>query len=742
MTRLYIPLNIQRFAATLYISAATVSQDIANNRSTVRITVQIHRTSGTTYWQSPNYRTLTINCDGQSATHSTELKKSPTTDAYYSSDFVIPHNADGTKSISFSASIPATGSFPALSASGSATLATIPRYFTSTPTCSVVSYTETSVTFRWTTSETCNWVRYHLDGSSSWVDVFSGSGTTGTFTISGLGAASYHSVYCECRRQDSSLWSNSTTATVTTYDYPKVTTVNPFIIGGTSSTIINISNPLNRHINVTLNLANNNSYTLLSNSTYNGGITGEFNTSDAITAQYNSIPSARSGIYSCTVYCSDTGTTKNSGSSTYSIKNDGTENPTFDANSWSYVADLTSLTHNDQVVINGQSTLTFTVNTAAQAKYGASIKEYRFKWGNASKSSTVGYTVPQGNGNILTVEAIDTRELSTVTTKTLSSGVTYLPYLVPNLEYNFCNTHRTDGITAEVKLNLYGTLSVTKFGNSGENNNISSAKYRIYDYDISDWTQYYTIPTSEFTYSDNTFRLEDFLIHANGSSGGFTVGKRYLVQIELKDGNNLLGTFTSQSLQITDGKLARDVYQDINGNYHQGINGLADDDYTETIHGDININGNYYKDGQLFSGGGDTLPINSILSYDGSSVPDGYEEVVDYSTSEINTQMKWIDGRAIYRLVITGSTSTKYDHAITGNIISGYGMRDVIRFDCVIKDSQGLGRRMKNYYYDAGSNVDYYNSWIEIDGCVHIRFGSSYPVAPYNYIIILEYTKN
>lgn len=48
---------------------------------------------------------------------------------------------------------------------------------------------------------------------------------------------------------------------------------------------------------------------------------------------------------------------------------------------------------------------------------------------------------------------------------------------------------------------------------------------------------------------------------------------------------------------------------------------------------------------------GDTLPIGSEIDYTGSSVPAGWEEVADYSTNEVNTGMKWIDGRDIYRKV-------------------------------------------------------------------------------------------
>lgn len=60
---------------------------------------------------------------------------------------------------------------------------------------------------------------------------------------------------------------------------------------------------------------------------------------------------------------------------------------------------------------------------------------------------------------------------------------------------------------------------------------------------------------------------------------------------------------------------------------------------------------------------GDTLPIGSEIDYTGSSVPAGWEEVADYSTNEVNTGKKWIDGKPIYRIVVqflTGSTNSDF----------------------------------------------------------------------------------
>lgn len=65
---------------------------------------------------------------------------------------------------------------------------------------------------------------------------------------------------------------------------------------------------------------------------------------------------------------------------------------------------------------------------------------------------------------------------------------------------------------------------------------------------------------------------------------------------------------------------------------------------------------NYINDLSV-GGGGDSLPIGTQVVYNGASIPDGWEEVEDYSTTEIDTGKTWIDGKPIYRKVITGALS-------------------------------------------------------------------------------------
>lgn len=95
--------------------------------------------------------------------------------------------------------------------------------------------------------------------------------------------------------------------------------------------------------------------------------------------------------------------------------------------------------------------------------------------------------------------------------------------------------------------------------------------------------------------------------------------------------------------------------------------------------------------------GGDTLPIYSIVDYDGDTVPTGYEEVNSYSTSEVKTGDTWIDGKPIYRKVIvettvnTGSNVLTLDSSIdTMTNYTVYSYRNISATDAsnqYIKDS-------------------------------------------------------
>lgn len=384
--------------------------------------------------------------------------------------------------------------------------------------------------------------------------------------------------------------SYSGNASTTTYNYPAITSAPNLTIGDRLT--IGFSNPRELTCYIYLILDDGNEYG--GDHTTGTNMSG-YNDAGWLANWYNSIPKSKSGSYKVRLYVPDVGrnTTVNGG--TYSIKNNGTEIPTFAENYWSYVANLTQLTNNNQVIINGYSKVDFSINTHASSNYGSPISYYNYKWGNGSNRTG---SISGGNGNVLEVSAVDSRGLSKTTNKTLVSGTTYIPYTIPILDYSNSYTQRVNGIASETHLTLQGNLSVMKFGSDGIANAIHSCKYKVYNYNTGVWSDEFTIPVSEISLnSSGYFSLNNYMIHANGSSGGFTVGVRYGIQIILQDANGLLATLTSNLIQVTDGKIARDVYQDSKGDYHQGINGMGNDNFANTIHGSENITDALYING-------------------------------------------------------------------------------------------------------------------------------------------------
>ena len=574
---------------TVTASAGTSSQ----NYSTVYWTIESIGGSADYYSIYSYYIVVDgVTRDGDGSTVAWNSYKFPAAKGSKSGSFTVQHNNDGTppRKISFALHGKVFNAGDE-NKTGSINLSTIPRYFSSTPSISLQSKTETSMVYKWSTSETCSQITWHGGGTASITGV---PGRSGTITVTGLTANTSYSHYATCKRSDSGLTSNSNTSTNSTYDYPKINSTPNLIIG--NQLTIGIYNPLGRSVQVYIEGADNTQY---GGDTTTGTSISGYNNAPWKNWWYSTIPNLNyqnTATYKVRLICSELSRDTIVNGGTYKIA--GTENPNFNANDWSYSADLTSLTNNNQTIINGYSKVTFSITNQATSDYGATISSYTFVWGNKTAISTGINYITGGNGNILSCIAVDSRGLTNAQPKTLVSGQTYVPYTTPTLDYNYSYTHRNNGIEAGTKLNLQGKLSVMKFGNDGVANAIYSAKYQVWDNEHGAWSNEYNIPVNNFTLAnDGTFTLTDFNIHANGSSGGFAVGTRYIIRVIIKDGQGLLGTLTSANIAITDGKIARDVYQDDDGDYHQGINGMADDNYTNMIYGDENISGALYING-------------------------------------------------------------------------------------------------------------------------------------------------
>ena len=186
-----------------------VSQDVSSNTSRVKLQalLQVVGTGAVISWSR-----------GSASLHTDSFGLANTyregNHVVHDMTITVPHNSDGSGGIYIGGSIDTTFLMNG-SCGGTITLPKIPRYFTKTPSLSVSSATTTSTTFKWSTSEKCNRVRYSLDGAG-FKEVFTGNATSGSFTISGLNPNTSHRIYIECRRGDSNLCTNSNTISFST----------------------------------------------------------------------------------------------------------------------------------------------------------------------------------------------------------------------------------------------------------------------------------------------------------------------------------------------------------------------------------------------------------------------------------------------------------------------------------------------------------------------------------------------
>lgn len=200
------------------------------NYSNVTITMQIRRTdyamighSSSAYWY--------INCNGTaSGNHSLTFNWNNTPAGTWwtvgSYSFKIPHNSDGSKTISCTGGFYTNISPASFSASGSFTLTKIGRYANITA-YTLSDITQTRVRITWNADAACDSVAYMIEGKQ-WVYL-----TGLSFDVTGLDPGKTYKIMISVRRKDSQLWKNSSYKSFTTNPIASIS--NPSIscnIGG------------------------------------------------------------------------------------------------------------------------------------------------------------------------------------------------------------------------------------------------------------------------------------------------------------------------------------------------------------------------------------------------------------------------------------------------------------------------------------------------------------------------------
>lgn len=135
----------------------------------------------------------------------------------------------------------------------------------------------------------------------------------------------------------------------------------------------------------------------------------------------------------------------------------------------------------------------------------------------------------------------------------------------------------------------------------------------------------------------------------------------------------------------------------------------------------------------------DGLPVGTQVEFTGTTIPNGWEEVNDYSTTnEIDTGKRWTDGKKIYRKTYTGTTRTDNNYNIIDNnfpstnyVVNVYGM--------VQNLSGNLSTFAVNGIYGSGGRFTFAYHSVSQD---LFQMYNSEASTQLSYRITVEYTKS
>ena len=340
------------------------STSVASNTSNVTVRVQVWRTNSgyTSYGTGTCYCTIDGANYSQSISPSQKFTYNSFTEVFYK-NLDIPHNSDGSKTIWVSSYIDHSV-FSSSSQGFNVTLSNIPRYATSNQSLS--GKTETTITINWWSDSVVDYIWWSRNNGSTWHGIDVTDGYSGSYTISGLTANSTYNIKTRVRRRDSQLTTDSSTMSVTTYNYPYATSSNNFTIGNGAE--IRIYNPLKRTFTCTIYGANGSSM-----GSYTGSqaeyLNDEFKTPAAIDAQYQSIPNSRSGTYTIKVVYGSNTATRTGG--TYTV-NPSDCMPSIGNVSYQDInSTATAITGNDQDIVRNQSIVRYSAGGLSAQKYAS-----------------------------------------------------------------------------------------------------------------------------------------------------------------------------------------------------------------------------------------------------------------------------------------------------------------------------------------------------------------------------------
>ena len=447
----------------------TATQNIADNTSTVTAKLYWLATSGSYNVVSSTSKQVVININGN------KLETTSIVGLGYGGmrllathTVIVPHNADGTKSISIAGActfgLTLNGqSIGYKEAGGAITLNTIPRASTMSSSADMTAGFYKPFTLNVASSSFTHTVNMYV--GSTWIKRVEGVKTSGQFLFS---IAELGTIFTAMAQQKST----SVRFHVTTYN--SGTTVGTSEKSGTISAptptswatqaSCNIGDTLTGTITrpsadftYSVGLCTTDGNTLLAWLVSNGTSSSlSYNTSNIANTLYEKIPNATyyTVVAKVFTYCNSV---QVHGSHTFNIRMDVVNsNPTFTNEGVTYRdgnSTISDITGNNQYIVQNKSNLYATVSSSAKAtaKNSATISYYIFEI--AGKSVQAAYSTSNVEANIGTIDvgtdtslkitAVDSRGLQTTVTKT----VTVVPYFVPKLSVTAARQNNFENAT-------------------------------------------------------------------------------------------------------------------------------------------------------------------------------------------------------------------------------------------------------------------------------------------------------
>lgn len=367
----------------------------------------------------------------------------------------VPHNNDGSKTISLSASISLnvtwSGTYVGtINGSGSMVLTKIPRYASCNQT--VANKTETSISINWSSNAIIDYVWYSSNDGSSWTGIDVSDGTNGSYTINGLSANITYKIKTRVRRKDNQLITDSSSLSVDTYAYPYASSMPDFTIG--DRTTIGLYNPLGRSITVSMIAADG-------TEKWGGEVTGTslsgWNNSGWVSFLYASIPNSKSGVYKIKVVYGSQTSTKTGGK--YTI-NANDCSPNISSVSYKDINNKSiAITGDNKEIVRNQSIVEYTASGLVAQK-SAKISSCSISVNNNSyKLNLSGNTASGGNATIdsgTDVTAIFTVTDSRGLTSTKTINVEMIDWSVPSA---IITLHRQDNFYSETNITVNADYS-------------------------------------------------------------------------------------------------------------------------------------------------------------------------------------------------------------------------------------------------------------------------------------------